>query len=121
MDIREKTIDRVLVMLNATGAKYEIHFNGKVYGALPKPEPVALARKKRNIPEGHRMGEIKEYLDPLIGDMAVGEVVKITNPPYDLERVRSSICARMCSKFGNGSFTSSISRRDNTVEVLRMA
>jgi len=120
MDIREKTLERVLVMLIATGAKYEIHFNGKVYGELPKPEPVAPARKKRNIPEGHRMGEIKEYLDPLIGDMAVGEVVKITNPPYDLERVRGSICAKLCQLFGSGSFTTAVSRSSNTVEVLRM-
>lgn len=121
MDVREKTIDRVLVMLNATGAKYEIHFNGKVYGALPKPEPVAPPRLKRKKFDGYTHGALRDYIEPFIANIEVGEVVKIVNPPYDLERLRSSICARMCAKYGNGSFTSSISRRDDTVEVLRMA
>lgn len=108
---KQIAVHRAIDLLKASGAVYEVHFEGKVYGGLPKQAP----RKSK-----YGWGELTRYVAPFLKPLAVGATVSIPVGKYDLDRVQGIATSLAAATWGAGNY---ISRRDTTsqkLEVLRV-
>lgn len=116
-----KTINQAEALLRASGCSFKI-VNSAGEEVIHDPEgrfaPKRAARKRMsNAP----YGELAQYYRPFIADVKVGDVVEIPVGTYVAESLRSSLCARLSTDWGKGSYTCSINKATNTVELLRIS
>lgn len=112
--IDKKAIDRAVLLLLAAKAKFKIIAeDGTEYGeleaALPKRRKFANPR-----------GTLKDHFYPFIADMTPGDVRTIPAKEFGAERIRSSLAGWIATNWGNGAAITSVDRKANTVEVLRV-
>ena len=112
-----KTIAKAVELLKASGAKFKvISPNGEEFGELE-----VAVEKKKTFRYAH--GELASFYKPLLENLQPGEVAMFKNPDpskYDIEDFRSSACSWISKEWGNGAHTSTIDRRFDTLEILRV-
>ena len=117
-----KSILQAQNLLRASGCSFKIidpADNEILHDPESKLNPVKRAGRKRmsNAP----YGELAAYYRPFVSNVKVGDVVQIPVKGYVAESLRSSLCARLSTEWGKGSYTCSANKKTNTVEVLRIA
>ena len=110
-----KTIAKAVELLKASGAKFKvISPNGTEFGELE----VAPEKKKHF---KYEYGALKAVFIEYLKDLKEAEVAQIKVPDsIDVEDVRSSACAWMATNWGAGTYTTTVDRDFNVVEVLRV-
>lgn len=118
MSVQQVALDRALKLLDAAGAQYAVlDSNGVKHGtleiAVPKP-----AKKKIFT---HKHGEFRDYFLPYIESMNPGDCVHVPVGKYELEELRGPLSSWCSTNWGAGSVITSINRKGNIVEVLRVS
>ena len=111
MNIKQKTFERALKMLDASGAKYHVVFDDASYGA-----PIQKARKR--LPSKYKHGSLKEHMYSDISVLQPGEVAEISIGEFDKASIQSSATAISNKLFGAGNYTTHIN--GNVLELLRI-
>jgi hypothetical protein len=102
---------RAINLLKASGAVYEVHFEGKVYGGLPKQ----ATRKFK-----YGRGVVKKYVMPFIQNLEKGASANIPVGKYDLATIQGVTTAWAASMWGAGNYVSHMCKENNHVELLRV-
>ena len=110
-----KAINKAIELLKASGAKFKvISPNGTEFGELE----IAPEKKKHF---KYEYGALKAVFIEYLKDLKEAEVAQIKVPDsIDVEDVRSSACAWMATNWGAGTYTTTVDRDFNVVEVLRV-
>ena len=116
-EIQVKTLHNAIRLLSVLPVKYKVVTeDGEEFGELE-----VVKQPKRALRNPHKKwGDIAEYAKTFIGSMEVGEVVFLPCADFEPESLRSSACSWMSKTWGNGSYTTLLSKDHSTVEVLRL-
>jgi hypothetical protein len=118
MSVNQIALDRALKLLAASGAQYAvIGLDGVKYGTLDVVEPKPAKKKVFT----HAHGEFRDYFMPFIGGMKPGDSVKIPPGKYQLEELRGPLSSWCSTHWGAGNTITSIDRKANLIEVLRVS
>jgi hypothetical protein len=110
---------KALTMLNAHGARYRIELpDGTVHGDLVLL-PATPPRKKR--PLMYPMGTLKNYVQPFLQNLAVGEIAVVPCDIYTVGAIQAACLNFTLPLWGKGSTTTAQNKQNRTVEVLRLA
>lgn len=116
MKVQKITLERAILMLNAIKAKYKIIAeDGTEYGDLE------LAPKKGKRTLRYALGEMSEYYRPMVEDMKPGDVRVVPAGKFAVEALRGTMTGWIAYKWGAGAAVTSVNRKDNTIEVLRVS
>lgn len=115
-EVVTKTIEQAVRLLAASGSQFKvISPDGTHYGALE-----VVTKKKKTINPNRTYGELRKYYDHFVNYQAkVGEVFEIPAGKYPPEDIRSGVCAKLSTLWGNSTYTSAIV--EDRVQILRTA
>ena len=118
MSVQQIALDRALKLLDAAGVSYAvIGIDGTRHGnleiAVPKPPKKKIFR--------HQHGEFRDYFMPYIESMQPGDLVEIPPGKYQLEELRGPLSSWCSTNWGAGSTITSVDRKKNYVQVLRVS
>lgn len=107
-------LEKAIRLLDATGCKYRICTpGGNWFGDLNLEKP----KRKFKYPKGEKVTYLRQHL----GNIQVGDVVKVPSDKYDIGDLQKSISSYLSKTLGPKSHTTAMNRDDNCVEVLRVA
>ncbi len=115
-NVEKITLQRAISMLKSCNLLYAIvDSDGNKHGAL---EVLYNKRKKRG-PLHYPMGTLRNHYLPFIKDMTDDTVGEVPIDEFDMETLRSSLCAYMSTNWGKGSYSTTIDRENNSIIVHR--
>jgi hypothetical protein len=119
--VLRKLLDNSVKHLQALEGRKHITFKiitaeGEEFGNL-EVKPIKQKKKKSASPYPH--GELTNYVTPLLSDVKPDQVVCIPVGKYDAERVRSTACSVGTVTWGRGTYSSTVSKGTNSVEIYR--
>ena len=118
MSVQQVALDRALKLLAAAGVQYAvIGLDNIKYGTLDVAQPKPAKKKVFT----HTHGEFRDYFVPFIGSMRPGDSVKILPGKYQLEELRGPLSSWCSTHWGAGNTITSIDRKENLIEVLRVS
>ena len=85
MSTKNIAVDRAIALLNAAGAVYEVHYEGQVYGELPKQK----GSKGSSYIIGPLRGKMTRHIREGLQSMQAGETLVLDLSNYDLKVVAS--------------------------------
>ena len=109
--LQKKVLKQTVDLL--VGMKCEfaiIDLDGEKHGTLD------VVPKKKQV----RVQQFHGYVSPILDKLQVGELIEVPNGIYKLDDLQSNICARAYSRWGAKSVATSINRKTNVVEILRL-
>ena len=113
MEIKHRTIEKAITMLEAAGAKYHILFDGDEFG-----EEIEMPKRSDSF---YPYGSLSAYIKPHIINMKPGDVAVIEVGEFDISRIRSTTCSIACQLWGTESYTSMKSSDGKSIQILRLA
>ncbi len=115
-NVEKITLQRVISMLKSCNFMYAIvDSEGNKHGNL---EIVFNKRKKRG-PLTYPMGTLRNHYLPFIKDMLDDSVGEVPIDSFEMEALRSSLCAHLSTHWGKGSYSTTIDRENNSIIVHR--
>lgn len=115
-NVEKITLQRAISMLKSCKFLYAIvDSDGNKHGDL---EVVHKSRKKRG-PLHYPMGTLRNHYLPFIKHMTDDSVSEVPIEDFDMETLRSSLCAYMSTNWGKGSYSTTIDRENNSIIVHR--
>jgi len=119
--VLRKLLDNSVKHLQALEGRKHITFKiitaeGEEFGNL-EVKPVKKKKKKSASPYPH--GELTNYVTPFLSDVKPDQVVCIPVAKYDAERVRSTACSVGTVTWGKGTYSSTVQKNKNTIEIYR--
>lgn len=93
--------------------KYKVIVDDEEHGDLE----VVKAAKRR--PSTLPFGTMRAHIQPFMVDLQPGDLVEIPILEYPPETVRGGACAWANEKWGRGTYTSTINKATNKVELYR--
>ena len=111
---KQIAVHRAIDLLNAAGAVYEVHFEGKVHGELPKQEK----QKGRKLKYG--WGTLTHYVAPFLKPLPVGGTATIPVDKYDLNTLQGTATSWAAATWGAGNYVSRRDREKQVLELLRV-
>lgn len=116
-EVQKQAMQKAISWLVAAGCTFAvIDPDGNKYGDLE-----VAARKSRKAPSKYPHGELASYVAGYLKDVEIGGVGEVPVGKYDRKTIMSSCSSWMCRHFGNGTHTASFNKKNDTVEVLRIA
>jgi hypothetical protein len=116
----EKSIHNAQALLRAAGCSFRIvdsigeeHLHDPDNRFAPKR---AARKRTSNVPHG----ALTQHFRPYITDVKVGDVVEIPIEGFSPESLRSSLCARLSTEWGKGSYACTVNKKTKAIEVLRI-
>lgn len=107
-------IQRAVKMLESAGANYAVMHGNKHFGNLEVRGP-----KGRKANDKYEHGERREYYKGYLNKLnGPGDYVAIPFDKYEAEELRGGICAVLCTRFGVGTYTTSVNRKEKVIEVM---
>lgn len=88
------------------------------YGDL---EVVREEKKRKKSPSVYPHGAVRDYVLPFIEPLKFDEIVSIPFAEFDAESLRGNVCAWATTKWGKGSYSTTVNREAQTVEIYRHA
>jgi hypothetical protein len=98
--------------------EFKIICGSDEYGTL-EAKKKAPPKKKRVSPIGLKHGEMRDFVVPIIKEIAPGNIVSIPCKNFPAEIVRSNACAWATVHWGKGTYMSTINREKNEIEIYR--
>jgi len=119
--VLRKLLDQSVKNLAALEGRGLIEFkvftiDGEEFGKMKATKPKKKS-KKRASPYPH--GELTTYVVPFMADVKHDQVVTIPVGKYDSERIRSIACSWATATWGKGTYSSTVPRGSNNVEIYR--
>lgn len=115
LEIQKKTLQKAVDLLDTLGCSYAIvDLDGNKYGTLNVNPP-----KSKKAPIRFEYGEQRQYVESFVKDMKVGDVVIVPWVKYG-KALQGSIGSWFCKKYGQGSQTSTLNNKTQSIEVLRL-
>jgi len=120
LDIQKTAIARLIKALDGAEASYKIILpDGTEYGTL-ETKPVKVKKPKGSRASPYPRGELHNYVQPFLADMAAGDVMVI---PYD--KYPGPLLAARCysagfDAWGKGNCMGSRNDKTKTVEIMRL-
>ena len=116
-DVENKLMNRIVVMLQASGAQYKIiDKDGNEFGALEvQPKKKKIFKHKE---EGRQIGDLCKYFVPFVSNMQVGDVVVIPPSTFNVETLRGSLCSWAFKTWGKGNSVTHIA--NGQIEIMRL-
>lgn len=109
--LQKKVIQQTVDLLVGMKCQFAIiDTDGEKHGDL-----VVVPRKKKV-----RVQEFHSYVSPILDKLKVGELVEVPKGIYKLEELQSNICARAYARWGATSVATSVNRKTDVVEILRL-
>ena len=81
-------------------------------------KPKAKKEKKKR-PSLYPHGELTNYVTPILADVKPDQVICIPVGKYDAERVRSTACSVASATWGRATYSSTVQKNKNTIEIYR--
>lgn len=81
-------------------------------------EVVRKAKRTRSA-SLHPMGAVRDYVLPYLSALEPDEIVSIPVGKFDAESLRGNACAWATTKWGKGSYSTTVNREAQTVEIYR--
>jgi hypothetical protein len=119
-DIQKTAIAKLIKALDGAGANYKIILpDGTEYGEL-ETKPVKATKPKGSRASPYPRGELHNYVQPFLADMAAGDVMVI---PYD--KYPGPLLAARCysagfDSWGKGNVMGRRNDKTKTVEIMRL-
>ena len=115
-NIERASLPKIISMLNACKVQFAIiDSNGTKHGNLEVEE------KKKRRPLKYPFGALAKHFAPYIENLREDEAAEVPCKEYDIESVRSAIAGWASSHWGNGTCSTMLDKKSNTVLVFRMA
>lgn len=117
-EIQVKTLHNAIRLLSVLPVKYKvITEDGEEFGVLE------VVKQPKRVPRNphKKWGDLSEYAKSFIESMEVGEVVFLPCADFEPESLRSSASSWMSKTWGNGTYTTLLSKDRSTIEVLRLS
>jgi len=97
--------------------KFKVVCGSHEYGTLEvvKKEP----KKKRVLLPGLAHGGMRAYVLNWIDKLAPGNIARIPYKEWPAETVRANVCAWATTRWGKGTYTSTINREERWIEIYR--
>jgi hypothetical protein len=113
-EFKLEIVNRAAKMLQSAGVGYAIVHGDRKIGNL---EVRARKGRQRNhkYDHGERRDHYKKYLDQLQNP---GDYVAVPLDKYEPEELRKGMCAILFSTFGSGGYTTSVNKKQRTIEVM---
>jgi hypothetical protein len=126
-----RTLEGALLVIRNLGYTYvvekagdtsEVYKHGSIM-SIEAVKPAKAAKNKKSF--RYEKGYLKNYVEPHMRNMKVGELLELSNQHPDgtsisLYSLQSSICNVAGNFWGFGSVTTSMNPKNKTVEVLRL-
>ena len=110
------TLPKVMSMLNACKVQFAIiDSDGKKHGNLE------VVEKSKRRPLKYPFGALAKHFAPYIENLTEDQAAEVPCKEYDIESMRSAIAGWASSHWGNGSCSTMLDRKSNTVLVFRTA
>ena len=110
-NLQKKVLNQTIQLLIGMGCDFAIiDPSGEKHGNLD------VIQKKKKV----RVQEFHSYVSPILDKIAIGELLEVPPNEYKLEELQSNICARAYARWGAKSIATSINRKTNVIEVLRL-
>ena len=93
-----------------------ITVEGEEFGSL-EIKPIKQKKKKR--PSLYPHGELTNYVTPIMSGVKPDQVVSIPIGKYNAERVRSNACSWASTNWGKATYSSTVPKGKNSVEIYR--
>jgi hypothetical protein len=93
--------------------KYKVIVDDEEHGDLEVVK--AAKRRASTLP----FGTMRAHIQPFMVDLQPGDLVEIPILEYPPETVRGGACAWANEKWGRGTYTSTINKASNNVELYR--
>lgn len=117
--IKEATLKKAIVLLNAVGAQYAIiDTDGNHYGGLQIIAPSKHKKRKKNT---HPYGTLTKYCLENFKELSVGDVCVFPIGQFDIKDMQRTLSSWLCKLYGNGTHTTCMSEDRKSIEVLRVA
>lgn len=115
-EIQLKELQRMINFIEAVGCQYKIITpDGEEFGKL-ETKPARKRRERR-----HEYGELIAFYKPQVDlESAIGSVQEISVGDFQAEEIRSGVCSMLSKAWGKEAYTTSINRKTNKIEVLRI-
>ena len=119
--VLRKLLDQSVKHLQALEGRGLIEFkiftsDGEEFGKIKVAKP-KVKSKKRPSPYPH--GELTNYVTPFMANVKHDQVVTIPVGKYDAERIRSNACSWATVSWGRGTYSSTVHKNKNVVEIYR--
>lgn len=119
------TLNNLSLLRSKGHIDYKVVCDGKEYGNLEIAKAKAKAAKKDKPPRrkydplnlGH--GVMRDYVVPYVQVLEPGDIVSIPFNNYPPEAIRGNACSWCTLNWGKKTYTSSVNRKTNTVEIYR--
>lgn len=82
-------------------------------------EVVRKTKRRTRSASLHPMGAVRDYVLPFITTLSPDEIVSIPFNKFDAESLRGNVCAWATTKWGKGSYSTTVNREAQTVEIYR--
>jgi hypothetical protein len=92
--------------------------DGGEYGDLPVVEEET---KKKKAASKYPHGEVRQYTLPFIESLMPDGIVSIPFNKYDAESIRGNVCSWCTTVWGKQSYSTTVNRDKQTVEIYRHA
>lgn len=116
-NLEKIALERAVGYLKAAKFKYAIiDSDGNTYGDLPIEQKSGRTRSASKYP----MGTIRNFYMPYVKDLQKDEGVEIPCEQYDLEDVRSNLCAWATVVWGKGNYSTITEKSTNSMIVFRL-
>lgn len=67
----------------------------------------------------HPMGVVRDYVLPYLNSLEPDDIVSIPVANFDAESLRGNVCAWATINWGKGSYSTTVNREAQTVEIYR--
>ena len=82
-------------------------------------EVVRKKIKRSRSLSAHPFGAVRDYVVPYLNALEPDEIVSIPFNNFDAESLRGNACAWATTRWGKGSFSTTVNREAQTVEIYR--
>ena len=113
-NLERASLPKIISMLNACKVQFAIvDSSGTKHGNL------AVIEKKSRRPLKYPFGALTNFFTPYIQHLRADESAEVPCKDYDIESMRSSIAAWTSKHWGNGSCSTIVDKKTNTIFVFR--
>lgn len=106
MSVRLKAIHQAVALLNASGAKFAVEFEGQTFGNAKLSEPEKPHRTKAS-----PQYQWADLYRPFLHNCKPGDVFSHTADSYEAaESLRGSISSQLAKRYGNGNYLCTVVR-----------
>lgn len=115
MTIKKDAFNKALAILDALGCAYAIiDLNGKQIGTLK------IAPTKRKFKSDKPFGFVRNQIKAHWKDLQIGETLEMPSDTIDIAVFQRNLSGFITTKYGAGTHMTSINRKNNVIEVMRI-